>query len=103
MRVLLVEDSEHLRESLCTALRRTGYAVDATGEGDEGLWLAGSHPYDVVVLDIMLPKLDGLTLLKRMRLVGRSSPAMFLATKDAAADRVHGCQPGAADDLHKPF
>lgn len=103
MRVLLVEDSAHLRESLCTALRRSGYAVDATGDGEEGLWLAGSHAYDGLVLDIMLPKLDGLTLLKKLRQAGNSTPVIFLTAKDAVADRVHGLETGADDYLVKPF
>lgn len=63
MRVLVVEDSEKLREAVETALRRSAYVVDSTGDGEEGLWLIETNPYDVVILDIMLPGIDGLTFL----------------------------------------
>ena len=70
MRVLYVEDSPRLLRSVAAALERTGYAVDTASDGEEGLWMAGSAAYDAVILDIMLPKLDGLTLLRRMRAEG---------------------------------
>ena len=70
MRVLLVEDSERLRRTLGTAFRHAGYAADLAGDGEEGLWLARSNDYDVIVLDIMLPRLDGLTVLSRLRVAG---------------------------------
>ncbi len=71
MRILLVEDSARLQHSMGTALRKTGYAVDLAGDGEEGLWLAGSHDYDVIVLDIMLPKRDGLSVLAELRRRGQ--------------------------------
>lgn len=103
MRLLLVEDSRRLRESLGRALRKSGYAVDAAEDGDEGLWLAETHDYDVIVLDIMLPKLDGLTLLQRLRRGKRSSHVLLLTARDTVEDRVQGLRLGADDYLVKPF
>ena len=74
MRVLLVEDSPRLQRSLGKALRKTGYATDVSGDGENGLWLAETNDYDAVILDIMLPKLDGLALLRRLRARGRRHP-----------------------------
>jgi DNA-binding response OmpR family regulator len=103
MRVLLVEDSKRLRTTVGASLRRTGYAVDAAGDGEEGLWLAESNDYDVIVLDIMLPKLDGLSLLKRLRERGMPTHILLLTAKDTVGDRVHGLRLGADDYLIKPF
>ena len=103
MRVLLIEDSEHLRRSVSTALRKAGYAVDAAGDGEEGLWYAQSNPYDVIVLDLMLPKMDGLTLLQKFRRQGHSTQVLVLTARDTVADRVRGLQAGADDYLIKPF
>ena len=90
MRILLVEDSERLQRSVGTALRRAGYAVDVTGDGEEGLWYATSHEYDVIVLDLMLPRLDGLSLLARLREGGRDTHVLVLTAKDTVEDRVTG-------------
>lgn len=103
MRVLYVEDSPRLLRSVAAALERTGYAVDTAGDGEEGLWLAGSASYDAIVLDIMLPKLDGLTLLRRMRAAGNDSHVLLLTARDTVADRVDGLRIGADDYLVKPF
>ena len=103
MRVLLVEDSERLRRSLTTALKSSGYAVDGVGDGEEGLWLARAHDYDVLVLDIMLPGLDGLSLLASLRKEGNETPVLFLTARDAVEDRVAGLRQGADDYLVKPF
>ncbi len=103
MRVLLVEDSKRLRTTVGAALRRSGYAVDAAGDGQEGLWLAESNDYDVILLDIMLPKLDGLSVLQRLRRGGASTHVLLLTAKDTVADRVHGLRLGADDYLVKPF
>lgn len=103
MRLLLVEDSRRLRETIAVALKRSGYAVDATGEGDEGLWLAQTYPYDAAILDIMLPGLDGLSILKQLRGEGNATPVMFLTAKDKIDDRVAGLRAGADDYLVKPF
>jgi len=103
MRVLLVEDSSRLREAVAKALRQSGYAVDATGEGDDGLWMAQENDYDVVLLDIMLPGLDGLSIIDRLRESGKQTPVLFLTAKDTIADRVEGLRRGADDYLIKPF
>jgi DNA-binding response OmpR family regulator len=103
MRLLVVEDSNRLRESIVLALRRSGYAVDATGDGREGLEMAEDHPYDAAILDVMLPSLDGFTILKTLRASGNRTPVMFLTARDAVADRVAGLRGGADDYLVKPF
>lgn len=103
MRLLLVEDSTRLRQSVTTWLTRKGFAVDASADGEEGLWLAENNDYDVILLDIMLPKLDGLTLLKRLRAKGRPAHVLLLTAKDTVADRVRGLELGADDYLVKPF
>jgi len=103
MRVLLVEVSERLRSQLEIALRRAGYAVDASGDGSDGLWRAESGAYDVIVLDLMLPKMDGLTMLARLRATESKSRVLVLTAKDSVADRVKGLQSGADDYLVKPF
>jgi len=103
MRVLLVEDSPRLQRSLGRALRKTGYATDVSGDGENGLWLAETNDYDAVILDIMLPKLDGLALLRRLRARGRQTPILLLTAKDTLEDRVTGLQMGADDYLVKPF
>jgi DNA-binding response OmpR family regulator len=103
MRVLLVEDSRRLQTTMAAALRRSGYALDAASDGQEGLWLAETCDYDVIVLDIMLPKLDGLSLLRQLRKQGRRTHVLLLTAKDSISDRVHGLQFGADDYLVKPF
>jgi DNA-binding response OmpR family regulator len=99
----LVEDSKRLRTTLGGALRRSGYAVDAVADGEEGLWLAETNEYDAVVLDIMLPKLDGLAVLQRLRKNGKSTHVLLLTARDTVADRVNGLRLGADDYLIKPF
>lgn len=103
MRVLFVEDSDRLRGVVSKALRKSGYAVDECGDGDEGLFLAESNPYDVAILDIMLPELDGLSMLKKLREGGNETPVIFLTAKGQVADRVLGFEAGADDYLVKPF
>jgi DNA-binding response OmpR family regulator len=103
MRVLLIEDSKLLQRSVGTALKRAGYAVDVTGDGKEGLWYAESNPYDVIILDLMLPGMDGLTLLRRLRTQGKDTHVLILTAKDTVSDRVCGLQSGADDYLVKPF
>lgn len=103
MRLLLVEDSPRLQRSVTTALRQSGYAVDVAGDGEDGLWRASSHDYDAIVLDIMLPKLDGLTVLRRLREAGRNTHVLLLTARDTVPDRVTGLQSGADDYLVKPF
>ncbi|MEM1295475.1 MAG: response regulator transcription factor [Verrucomicrobiota bacterium] len=103
MRVLVVEDSQRLRETIALVLRESGYAVDESGEGDEGLWKAQSNPYDVIILDIMLPGLDGLTALRQLRQEKNQAPILILSAKDTVEDRVQGLRDGADDYLVKPF
>ncbi|GAG45443.1 unnamed protein product, partial [marine sediment metagenome] len=100
---LLVEDYEPIRTSVAQGLREAGFAVDATGDGQEGLWYARSGDYDVVVLDLMLPKVDGLTILRRLREHENPANVLILTAKDALDDRVRGLDLGADDYLVKPF
>ena len=103
MRLLLVEDFTVLRESTALGLREAGFAVDEAAEGETGLWYATSNDYDVIILDLMLPRIDGLTVLKRLRKAGRQTHVLILTARDAPADRVVGLNDGADDYLVKPF
>ena len=103
MRILLIEDSRRLRRAVSLGLRKAGFRVDATGEGREGLWYAESHDYDVIILDLMLPGLDGISILHRIRRKQRPSRVLILSAKDTVADRVAGLETGADDYLVKPF
>jgi DNA-binding response OmpR family regulator len=103
MKVLLVEDYSPVREALTEGIREAGFAVDAAADGEVGLWLATSGEYDVIVLDIMLPKLDGIELLKRLRAKGCKSAVLMLTARDSTDDRVRGLDGGADDYLVKPF
>ena len=103
MRVLLVEDSERLRRSISDGLRKSGFAVDVSADGEEGLHLARTESYDAIVLDIMLPKLDGLEVLQRLRDGGNDTHVLLLTARDTIADRVIGLRAGADDYLVKPF
>ena len=103
MRILIVEDYEPLQKSLAQGLREAGFAVDVTGDGKEGLWYAMSNEYDVIVLDIMLPGLDGLSILKKLRAGGMGSHVLILTAKDALSDKIEGLDHGADDYLVKPF
>ncbi|HRX86924.1 MAG TPA: response regulator transcription factor [Phycisphaerae bacterium] len=103
MRVLVIEDYAPLREAVAQALAEAGYAVDASGDGPEGLWYARSGEYDAIVLDIVLPELDGLELLRKLRREGVTTPVLLLTARDTVRDRVHGLDAGADDYLVKPF
>ena len=103
MRILIVEDYQPLRAALAKGLREAGYAVDETGDGAEGLWYATGNPYDLIVLDLMLPGLDGLTVLSRLRAAGCASHVLVLTARDGVEDRVEGLDHGADDYLVKPF
>ena len=103
MRLLLIEDYRPLQQSLAKGLREAGFAVDATADGQEGLWYAMGSDYDVIVLDLMLPGLDGLSLLKKLRSTGRQTHVLILTAKDTLEDRVKGLDCGADDYLVKPF
>ncbi len=103
MRLLFVEDSERLQRYVGAALKKEGYAVDACVDGEEGLWLAETHDYDAIILDLMLPKLDGLTVLERLRASGKQTHVLLLTARDRVEDRVRGLLTGADDYLVKPF
>jgi len=103
MRVLLVEDSERLRRSISDGLRKSGFAVDTSADGEEGLHLARTENYDAIVLDIMLPKIDGLQVLQRLRDGGKDTHVLLLTARDTMPDIVHGLNLGADDYLTKPF
>lgn len=102
MRILVVEDEPRLLRNLAKALREEGYAVDTADVGDEGLYKAESYDYDAIVLDVMLPRLDGWEVLARLRKEKRT-PVLMLTARDATRDRVRGLDTGADDYLVKPF
>jgi two-component system, OmpR family, response regulator len=102
MRVLVVEDEPDLLGSLMKALREDGYAVDGAADGEDGLFKAESYDYDAVVLDIMLPGIDGWELLRRLRKT-KKTPVLMLTARDAIRDRVKGLDTGADDYVVKPF
>jgi two-component system OmpR family response regulator len=102
MRLLLVEDEPDLVSGLTRALRKEGYSVDSALDGEEGLHKATNAAYDAIVLDVMLPKLDGWEVLSRLRQT-HETPVLMLTARDASADRVRGLDAGADDYLVKPF
>ena len=102
MRILVVEDEVDLLTGLAKALREEGYAVDTSGDGEEGLYKAESWEYDAIILDVMLPKLDGWEILQRLRKT-KKTPVLMLTARDASRDRVRGLDTGADDYLVKPF
>jgi two-component system OmpR family response regulator len=103
MRVLVVEDNAALAAQLRGTLETEGFAVDAAADGEEALFLGTTEPYDVVVLDLGLPRLDGLTVLRRWRGDGRRMPVLLLTARDAWSEKVSGLNAGADDYLGKPF
>jgi two-component system, OmpR family, response regulator len=102
MRLLVVEDETDLRSGLEQALREEGYAVDGAADGEEGIYKAENWDYDVIVLDVMLPKFNGWQILERIR-KRKKTPVLMLTARDAVRDRVHGLDLGADDYLVKPF
>jgi two-component system OmpR family response regulator len=103
MRILVVEDEERLARLLVRGLRDDGHAVDATGSGEEALDWVEVAPYDAIVLDVMLPGIDGLEVCRRLRRRKLQAPVLMLTARDAVADRVSGLDAGADDYLIKPF
>ena len=103
MKILLVEDEPKTVAFLRKGLTEHGFVVDAAERGDDGLHLALTHHYEAVVLDVMLPGLDGWAVLAEMRRAGRTTPVLFLTARDAVDDRVRGLELGADDYLVKPF
>ena len=103
MRILLAEDENDLRDILTKKLTEEGYGVDACGDGVTALSYMEAVTYDAVILDVMMPGLDGFSVLAQARSLGVGTPALFLTARDAVTDRVHGLDLGANDYLVKPF
>jgi two-component system OmpR family response regulator len=102
MRILIVEDEPDLLRSLAQALREEGYAVDTANNGEDGLFNAESYDYDAIVLDVMLPNIDGWEILSRLRKT-KKTPVLMLTARDQSRDRVRGLDTGADDYMIKPF
>ena len=103
MRLLVVEDDPDLNRQLATALTDAGYVVDRAFDGEEGHYLGESEPYDAVILDIGLPKMDGISVLEAWRRTGRAMPVLMLTARDRWSDKVQGFDAGADDYVAKPF
>lgn len=103
MRILLIEDDETIASYIAGGLREAGFAVDHAYDGETGLHLALSEPYDSAIIDIMLPRLDGLTIIDRLRKEKNNLPLLILSAKRSVEDRVRGLQAGGDDYLTKPF
>lgn len=103
MRILVVEDEPKLNRGIVRGLKSRGYAVDFAFEGQAGETLARKNPYDVIILDIMMPRRDGLTMCRNLRADGIATPILFLTARDGVADKVVGLDEGADDYLVKPF
>jgi two-component system, OmpR family, response regulator PhoP len=103
MRLLLVEDDAALRLPLARQLEAEGYRVDQAGDGEEGLFLAQEYPFDLAIVDLGLPKLNGLTIVQRLRASGSTIPLLILTARSSWQDKVSGLEAGADDYLTKPF
>lgn len=103
MKILIVEDNDRLRNTLLEHLREEGFAADAAADGEEGFYKATNWEYDAVVLDVMMPKMDGFEVLRKLRTEGRKFPVIMLTARDQIWDRLHGLNGGADDYLTKPF
>lgn len=103
MRVLVVEDEHRVAVSIASALSEEGFAVDLAHDGEKALAHVGAHAYDLVVLDVMLPRLDGMSVCRQLRRSGQRMPILILSARDLVDDRVKGLDAGADDYLVKPF
>lgn len=103
MRIILVEDEKSLASVIKKGLEENGYSVDMAHDGEEGLYMAENYPADVIILDIMLPIMDGLTILKKLRAQDIKTPVLMLTAKDTVPDKIKGLDTGADDYLTKPF
>lgn len=103
MRLLIIEDEQDLAKNLKKGLTEQGYAVDTVSDGEEGEYLAETEPFDLIILDLMLPKIDGLTVSKHLRGKGISVPILMLTAKSRLEDKIEGFDTGADDYLTKPF
>jgi heavy metal response regulator len=103
MRILVIEDERKIASFIKRGLREEGYTVDTAFDGEEGYRLTAENEYDLIILDVMLPKRDGLTLCRQLRQDGMSMPVLMLTAKDSVQDKVNGLDSGADDYLTKPF
>lgn len=103
MRILIIEDENKTAAYIQKGLRESGFIVDVAHDGDDGLFLAINHPYELIILDVMLPKLDGFSLLRKIRTLKSEIRVLFLTARDALEDKVKGLELGADDYLVKPF
>lgn len=103
MRILVVEDDSNLNRQIKEALVEAGYAVDVAFDGEEGHFLGDTEPYDVIILDIGLPQMDGLSVLEEWRRAGKTTPVLLLTARDRWSDKVQGIDAGADDYVAKPF
>jgi two-component system OmpR family response regulator len=103
VRILVVEDDTKIASFVAQGLKQAGFVVDRAADGEDGLHMAATLPYDAAVIDIMLPKLDGLTLIEKLRQQNINTPVIILSAKQSVDDRVQGLQVGGDDYLTKPF
>lgn len=103
MRVLLIEDDRNIADFVLRGLREEGFAVDHVDNGEDGLHMGLTEPYDAAIVDLMLPRLDGLSVIRRLRAESRATPVIILSAKGSVDDRVQGLQSGGDDYLTKPF
>lgn len=103
MRILVIEDEPQLREQVQRQLQADGYAVDVSGDGEDGLYLASEYPLDAAIVDLGLPRLSGIEIIKQLRLLGKHLPILILTARGRWQDKVEGLEAGADDYLVKPF
>lgn len=103
MRLLIIEDNHGLRQSMVQYMGEASFIVDSTGTGDEGLWFASEHPYDAILLDLMLPGIDGMEILRKLRKKGSDTFILVISARDGLEDRLEALNSGADDYLTKPF
>ena len=103
MRLLIVEDEPNLRTQLEAKFRQAGYAVDSSGDGEEGLYYAAEYPIDLAIIDLGLPKMTGIELIRNLRKAGKDVPVLILTARNKWQDKVEGLEAGADDYLAKPF
>ena len=103
MKILIIEDEKKIVSFVKNGLKSEGFTVDSANDGEEGMFMAGESQYDLIVLDVMLPGMDGITICKKLRSMGKTTPIIMLTAKDAVEDRVKGLDAGADDYLTKPF
>ena len=103
MRILVVEDEPNLREQLVGQLEKKGYSVDSAADGEDGLFLGSEYPVDLAIVDLGLPRLSGIEMIRRLRARDRAFPILILTARDAWQDKVEGLESGADDYLTKPF